>query len=106
MTPFERVEREAALSMNNRQMFLSKPLEFYSRFFNGRTPTMEEALFYIEGCIQRMTGAHLYENDLYYVQVFPRPPFVQLNIRRRDGQPCKDWRHFQTDQKRDHRSRL
>jgi len=81
--------------MVNRRMFLSKPLSFYSQFFNGRIPTMDEALYYIEGCVQRMTGAHLYENDLYLVQLFSRPPFFQLNIRRRDGQPCKDWRHFQ-----------
>ena len=95
MTPFVRVEREAVLCMVNREAFLAKPLEFYRRFFNGRTPTPDEALYYIEGCVQRMTSMHLHENDLYFVQVFPKPPFFQLNIRRRDGEECKDWRHFQ-----------
>ena len=95
MTPFVRVEREGVICMVNRAMYLSKPLEFYSQFFNGRTPTAEEALFFIEGCVQRMTGTQLYENDLYFVQVFPRGQFFQLNIRRRDGHPCKDWWHFQ-----------
>jgi hypothetical protein len=81
--------------MVNRGAFLSKPLEFYRQFFNGRVPSMEEALFYIEGCVQRMTASNLYENDTYFVQIFPRPPFFQLNIRRRDGQAVKSWWDFQ-----------
>jgi hypothetical protein len=95
MTPLVKTERDAEVCMANRRMFLDKPLEFYSQFFNGRVPSMEEALFYIEGCVQRMMAANQYENDTYFVQVFSRTPFYQINIRRKDGQACKSWWDFQ-----------
>jgi len=75
-----------------------KPLEYYRPFFNGRTPTLQEALVYIEG----LHPAHDPNADLrkrpLLVQVFPRPPHFQLNIRRRDGQPCKEWRPLPANQ--------
>ena len=42
-------------------------------------------------------GVEVWINDLYQVQVRrgPEEHSVHLNIRRRDGYPGRDWRHFQ-----------
>lgn len=74
---------------------MAKPAEFYSRFFNGRTPSEEEKLFWIEAAVQKMSYMHIYENDTYIVEVADAPPFIHLDIRRHDGQSCKEWREIQ-----------
>jgi hypothetical protein len=95
MTPFIKLTRDVATSMEHRIVLLQQPLEFFSPFFHGRTPTLDEKVLYIEKAVQRLTCIHAYENDLYHVEVVMHPPFIQLDIRRHDGQPGKNWRHFQ-----------
>jgi hypothetical protein len=74
---------------------MQQPLEFFQRFFGGRTPTLTEKALYIEQAVQRMTSMYVYENDAYWVDVRYRPPFVHLDIRRHDGGDCKNWRELQ-----------
>ena len=45
--------------------------------------------------MQRGTPNQVWENELYRVRVFHKPPFVHLDITAKDEQPCKNWRHFQ-----------
>jgi hypothetical protein len=81
--------------MIERAAMLAQPCEFYKAFFNGRTPTVTEKAFFVEEAIQRMTSINLYENDIYRVQVKHSPPFIHLNIRRRDKKTCNEWQDFQ-----------
>lgn len=95
MKPLVRVPREASTAMIQRARLLAKPCEFFSEFFNGRTPTLEEKLFWIEHAIAKMTSLQIFENEIYSVQVRDNHPFIQLTIERRDLQPCRDWKHLQ-----------
>lgn len=81
--------------MLHRAFLLAKPCSFFSPFFKGRTPSVDEKLLFIEQAIQRMTSPKIYENDVYRVEVIPEPPYTHLDIRRLDGGTCKDWWHFQ-----------
>jgi hypothetical protein len=95
MSPFVKVERSVATSMEHRLALLQQPTEFFRPFFGGRMPTLAEKAIYIEQMVQRMTSVHLYTNDAYYVEVRAKPPFVHLDIRRHDGGDCKNWRELQ-----------
>ena len=95
MTPFFRVNREAAVAMIQRNELMAQPCEFFRDFFDGRVPTLQEKLFWIEEAIVRMTTQLIYENDLYSVQVDRMPPFVHLTVTRHDGAACKEWGHLQ-----------
>jgi hypothetical protein len=74
---------------------LAKPCEFFREFFGGRTPTVEEKLFWIEGAILRMTSLQVFCNDLYLIELGHEAPFIRLSITRHDGRPCKEWKHLQ-----------
>jgi len=95
MTPFAKVERHPASSMYLRQRLLGLPPEYFRSHFNGRVPTLMEKTLCIEEAVQKMDILEAYRNDLYQVGVNFFPPFAHLAIRRHDGQPCKDWLHFQ-----------
>ena len=95
MTPFVKVERNVATSMEHRLALMQQPCEFFRRFFGGRIPTLTEQALYIEQAVQRMSSIQMYENDAYYVEVRYSPPFVHLDIRRRDAGDCKNWRELQ-----------
>jgi hypothetical protein len=95
MKPLVRVYREASTAMIQRAGLLAQPCEFFAQFFGGRTPTVEEKVFWIEGAILRMTSLHLFANDLYEVEVRNEHPFICLSITRHDGQSCKEWKHLQ-----------
>jgi len=95
MTPFRRVQRDATASMIERTAMLAQPNEFFKPFFNGRTPSITEKAFFVEEAVQRMTSAHIYQNDVYQVEIKHAPPFIHLDIRRRDGRVCSEWYDFQ-----------
>ena len=95
MTPFVKIVREATMSMEQRFALLQQPCEFYRQFFQGRLPSLDEKMMYVEQMVQRMTYMHIYENNLYHVEIMAGQPFIHLDIARRDGGTCKNWRHFQ-----------
>lgn len=95
MTPFTRIERNVVTGMLQRQALLAHPCDFFRGFFNGRVPTVAEKLLFVEEAVQRMTAGDLYQNDTYTVEIVPGQPFIHLDIRRIDGEQCKNWRHFQ-----------
>ena len=81
--------------MIERAAMLAQPCEFFKSFFNGRTPTVSEKAFFVEEAVQRMTAVVVYQNDIYHVEVKHAPPFIHLDIRRRDGKTCNEWQDFQ-----------
>lgn len=95
MSPFVRIVRDATMSMEQRFALLQQPDEFYCQFFQGRVPSLGEKMMYVEQMVQRMTYMNIYENNLYHVEIKTGEPFLHLDIARRDGGPCKNWRHFQ-----------
>jgi hypothetical protein len=95
MTPFCKVQRDASSSMIERAAMLAQPCEFFKAFFNGRIPTVAEKAFFVEEAVQRMTSVNIYQNDTYRVSVKNVPPFIHLDIRRRDGKTCTEWYDFQ-----------
>jgi hypothetical protein len=95
MTPFTRIPRDAVTGMVEREVLLAQPPEFFHPFFEGRNPSIEERLQFIESSVLRMTSLNIFENDLYHVEVAYPYPFIHVNIRRHDREPCKEWKHFQ-----------
>jgi hypothetical protein len=95
MTPFKPVERDPAVAMMQRCALMQQPEEVFASFFGGRVPTMFEKVQFIEQAVQRMCAGTVYKNDTYTVEVVPRHPFVHLDIRRNDGEPCRSWRELQ-----------
>ena len=95
MPRFTPVIRDASTAMAQRAELLSRPPEFFKPFFGGRTPALDEKLFWIEEAVARMTTLQVFSNGLYLVELASLPPFIRVSIRRHDGQPCREWRHFQ-----------
>jgi hypothetical protein len=95
MTPFVKVQRNVATCMEHRLALMQQSSEFFRRFFGGRIPSEPEKALWIEQAVQRMTSIQIYENDTYIVEVRYHPPFVQLDVRRRDHGDCKNWRELQ-----------
>jgi hypothetical protein len=95
MTPFVRIEREAAMSMEQRLALLQQPDDFFKRFFEGRLPSIEEKMMCVEQMVQRMAYPHIFRNNLYHVEIMPGQPFIHVDISRHDRGSCKNWRHFQ-----------
>lgn len=95
MTPFRRLERSPMHDMMKRHQLLSHPLEFYRPFFGGRTPTLAEKVQFVEEGLQRASSMHVFENNLYHVELTHQAPFIHLSIIRLDGGSCNEWRHLQ-----------
>jgi hypothetical protein len=95
MTPFVKIERSVATSMEQRLVLLQQPCEFFRPFFGGRIPTLSEKVLYVEQAVQRMTSVHIFENDTYHVEINYTPPYINLDIKRHDGCSHKNWREFQ-----------
>ncbi len=95
MTPFVKIPRTVATSMEQRLALLQQPCEFFSQFCGGRTPTLAEKALLVEQVIQRMTALHVFENDVYHVEIHYRHPFLNLDIKRHDGRSEKNWKDFQ-----------
>lgn len=96
MTPFVRVERNAATIMEQRLALLEQPAEYFCKFFGGRVPSLAEKAMCVEAMLQQASRFQVYENDLYRVEIdTDSPPFIHLDIHRHDHTPCKNWCHFQ-----------
>ncbi|MEQ1858512.1 MAG: hypothetical protein ABMA13_01100 [Chthoniobacteraceae bacterium] len=95
MTQFTQVSRDPLADMMKRHALMSQPDEFFMGLFGGRRPTLDQRMLFVEQAVQRMNSQQTWENDLYIVDVLSEPPFLHLDIRRKDGEPCKNWRHFQ-----------
>jgi hypothetical protein len=95
MTPFVKIERSVATCMEHRLALLQQPCEFFQPFFRGHTPTLTEKVLFVEQAVQRMISIHIFENDVYHVEMHYEEPFVNLDIKRHDGTSCKSWRDLQ-----------
>jgi len=83
------------MAMAQRNMLLAKPPEYFSGFFNGRIPSLQERLAFIEQQVMQVRSWDIYCNDTYQVAIERNGPLIHMSIRRHDGQPCKDWRDHQ-----------
>ena len=95
MNAFTKLRPNVATCMEHRLALLQQPPELYRPFFGGRLPTMVEKMLYVEQAVQRMTTTHIYENDVYHVEIYYNAPFINLDIRRHDGGVCTDRRELQ-----------
>jgi hypothetical protein len=95
MTPFQRVVRDATRAMNQRNAFMAQPPEFFREFFDGRNPTLQEKLCWIEEKVRQTETWDVFRNNLYVVVIEATSPLIHLCIRRHDGRPCTDWNHLQ-----------
>lgn len=95
MEPLVQIPRDATNAMIQRAGLMAKPCEFFAPFFSGRIPSLHEKLVWIEGAIQRMTPAQIFQNSLYVVETAVDFPFIRLSIRRHDRGPCDRWDHLQ-----------
>lgn len=95
MNKFQRLEKTVVAGMLQRCMLMQQPCEFFAGFFNGRVPTVQEKLRFIEEALIHLDAAVTYHNDEYTVAVSQRPPFYHLDIRRNDGGPVRSWRDLQ-----------
>jgi hypothetical protein len=95
MTRFVEIPRDAAKAQLVRAALLAKPPEFFQQYCHGRVPDLLEKMHFIERMIQSAAAPKSYANDIYTVQVRNEPPYVHLTISGLDGEPCKNWSHFQ-----------
>ncbi len=95
MTPFRKVPGNPVNIMLKREILLAQPSEFFKDLFDGRVPTVQEKVHYVELALQRITSLNIFENDTYTVEMNRYPPFIHLDISRHDGQACTNWREFQ-----------
>ena len=94
MNRFSRIERDVRENQMYRDALLAQPQEFFRDHF-GIVPTLMEKLRFVERLIQQTGAPHVFMNDIYTVRMRDASPFIQLDITRRDGEPCKNWREFQ-----------
>jgi len=95
MNAFVKHPRNAFSAMAQRNMLLAKPPAYFSGVFNGRTPSLQERLAWIERQVVQLLSWDIYTNDVYQVMVEKNGDFTHLCIRRHDGQPSKDWKEHQ-----------
>jgi len=95
MPPFIEKPHDVREDQIHRDALLAQPPEFFKGYCQGRTPDIFERMHLVERLVQTMAAPQVFENGIYRVQVRRQPPIVQLTISRLDGEPCKDWRHFQ-----------
>src|SRR5581483_2077276 len=95
MSPFVEKAHDVRQHQMYRDALLAQPPEFFKGYCQGRIPDLFERMHLVERLVQATAAPHVFENGIYRVQVRREPPIVQLTISRLDGEPCKDWRHFQ-----------
>jgi len=95
MKPMVKVQRDPASSVQLRLNLSAAPPEYFHQYFAGRDPSPEEKAEFIERAVEALAPDHVYENDLYHVEVKYTPPFAHLYIRRHDGLPCNEWHDLQ-----------
>ncbi len=94
MNHFAPCQRDVRENQIYREVLLAQPAEFFRDYF-GIVPDLTERLRFVEKLIHTMAAPQTYANDIYTVRMREMAPFVQLDIVRRDGQPCTNWREFQ-----------
>ena len=77
--------------MVQRNALLAQPWAFFREIFDGRIPTMQERLAWIERQVLHSLSWETYRNDVYLVVIERSEPLTHLCIRRHDGQPCENW---------------
>jgi len=95
MLPFQRVPRNAATAIEQRGALLAQPAEYFQNIFGGRTPTLQEKLFWIEERVRESASWVTYSNNLYVVVIEMTSPLIHACVRRHDRKPCTDWNHLQ-----------
>jgi hypothetical protein len=94
MNRFTRMERDVRENQIYRDTLLAQPPEFFRHHF-GIEPNLLEKMRFVERMIQTIGAPAIFINDVYNVRIRNVSPFVQLDIARLDGQPCKSWHEFQ-----------
>lgn len=95
MTSFVESPHDVRENQIYRDALLAQPPEFFRGYCQGRIPDLFERMFLVERLVQAAAAPQVFLNNIYRVQVRREPPIVHLTITRLDGQPCKNWRHFQ-----------
>jgi hypothetical protein len=99
MTPFVEVPLDPNWPDSIRATVASQSEEFFLRFFNGRVPSAQEKLEYIENSVRFLTPLRAFQNNLYRVEIADTPPFtptfVHLAISRLDRGTCNEWADLQ-----------
>jgi len=95
MTPLVEMPHDVRENQIYRDALLAQPPEFFKGYCQGRIPDLFERMFLVERLVQAAAAPQVFLNNIYRVQVRREPPIVHLTITRIDGQPCKNWRHFQ-----------
>jgi hypothetical protein len=94
MNAFVPIPRDSRKDQLYRETLLAQPLEYFRIYF-GRVPNPLEKLQLIEELVQSVGSSRTYANETYCVQVRTVPPYIHLDITRRDFRPCTNWRDFQ-----------
>jgi len=95
MQPFQRAPRDATTAMEQRGTLMAQPAEYFKNVFGGRTPTLQEKLFWIEDRVRESASWITYRNNLYLVVIEMTSPLIHACIRRHDRKPCTNWNHLQ-----------
>jgi len=95
MNAFVKLHRDASSAMVQRNLLLAQPPSYFTGAFNGRLPSMQERLYWIEKQVLNLLSWEIYSNETYQVIVEKNGPLIHMCIRRHDGQPCKDWKDHQ-----------
>ena len=95
MNAFVKLPRDAFSAMAQRNMLLAKPPSYFRGVFNGRLPSLQEQLAWIEKQVVQLLTWDIYCNETYQVMVERNGPLIHMCIRRHDGQPCKNWKEHQ-----------
>jgi hypothetical protein len=95
MTPFVETPHDVRENQMYRDALLAQPPEFFRGYCQGRVPDLLERMHLVERLVQATVAPQVFLNNIYRVLVRREPPIVHLTITRLDGQPCKNWRHFQ-----------
>lgn len=95
MSPLVEVPINPIDTLRHRQALATHCNEIFQQMFDGRVATPEEKLLWIEQTALRSIPLRVFENDTYIVDVFREGEFFHLDIRRHDGQTCKEWSDIQ-----------
>ncbi len=95
MTPLQLLPSDPHAAFHNRAVLMAKPPEFFLHIFEGRMPSIVEKTRWIEERVQQMARQQIFANDLYVVSLENQGVFWRMSIQRRDGQPCREWKHMQ-----------
>jgi hypothetical protein len=91
---FTPIPRDASRDQLYRAALLAQPPGYFESYV-GTVPDPMQRVRLVEEFIRRMDAARLYANETYRVEVRHAPPFIHLDIIRRDGAHCTNWRDFQ-----------